>query len=327
MTTDAFEACLERQQLVNEYATQWAEAQDVSDSDIEAYYQENSNTLDTFGYSTYTISGAAESTTDEDGNTVEPTEEESEAALEEARQKADELAQALESGEDVADLVEELGATANEDSSTTGSSLSSTYSEWLMDTTRTPGDVTVLENGTTLYVVVFNSREDYREVNDYLPANTRHILIRAEMDEGASEPTEEQMAAAKAEAEELLAQWQAGEATEESFAAMANQYSDDAGSNTIGGLYENVTKNYFVTGYNDWLFDTEHEAGDTGIVENDGDSSYYGYHVVYFSGYGDTPVWKANIRATLQSDALSAHLEEIEADYTATQGDGMKYVG
>ena len=33
---------------------------------------------------------------------------------------------------------------------------------------------------------------------------------------------------------------------EDSFAELANQYSDDAGSNTNGGLYEDVYKNQMV---------------------------------------------------------------------------------
>lgn len=325
MTTEAFESCLEQQVLVNEYGTQWAEAQEISASDIESYYQENANTLDTFHYSAYTISGAAESTTDEDGNTVEPTDEESEAAMEEARQGAEQLAAALEAGEDVTDLVDELGATTNEDASATGSSLSSTYSEWLTDVTRQAGDVTVLESGTNVYVVVFNSREDYREVDNYLPANVRHIFIQAEVDEGASSPTDEQMAAAKTEAEDLLAQWQAGDATAESFAALAEEYSDDTGSNTNGGLYEGITKSTsFIANFIDWTFADGRQVGDTGIVEN---TTSGGYHVMYLDSYGDTPVWETSIRTTLQSEALTAHLDEITANYTATQGDGMKYVG
>ena len=48
---------------------------------------------------------------------------------------------------------------------------------------------------------------------------------------------------------------------------------------------------------------------------------------MYLDSYGDTPVWETSIRTTLQSEALTAHLDEITANYTATQGDGMKYVG
>ena len=47
--------------------------------------------------------------------------------------------------------------------------------------------------------------------------------------------------AAKQKAEDLLAQWKAGDATEDSFAELANENSADSGSNTNGGLYSQST--------------------------------------------------------------------------------------
>ena len=72
-----------------------------------------------------------------------------------------------------------------------------------------------------------------------------NILIKAEVadaDDPATEdvdqskvPTQEALDAAKAEAEDILAQWEAGDKTAESFGALAEEYSDDPGSNTNGG--------------------------------------------------------------------------------------------
>lgn len=124
-------------------------------------------------------------------------------------------------------------------------------------------------------------------MTNYLPANVRHIFIQAEVDEGASSPTDEQMAAAKTEAEDLLAQWQAGDATAESFAALAEEYSDDTGSNTNGGLYEGITKSTsFIANFIDWTFADGRQVGDTGIVEN---TTSGGYHVMYLDSYGRYP--------------------------------------
>ena len=67
--------------------------------------------------------------------------------------------------------------------------------------------------------------------------------------------------------------------TAESFAALANEYSQDPGSNTNGGLYEGVTEGQMVAAFNDWCFDAERKEGDTGIVRTE-----YGYHVMYFCG-------------------------------------------
>ena len=71
-------------------------------------------------------------------------------------------------------------------------------------------------------------------------ADIRHILVKAELtqeDDPATEdvdestiPTDEAMEAAKAKAEDILSQWEAGDKTAESFGALAEEYSDDTGS-------------------------------------------------------------------------------------------------
>ena len=80
-------------------------------------------------------------------------------------------------------------------------------------------------------------------------------------------------------AEQLLEDWKKGEATEDTFAALANEKSEDGGSNTNGGLYEGVTKETsFVEPFLNWCMDESHKVGDTGIVRTD-----YGYHIMYLS--------------------------------------------
>ena len=69
------------------------------------------------------------------------------------------------------------------------------------------------------------------------------------------------MEAAKAEAQTILDQWKAGEATEESFGILANEHSDDSGSNTRGGLYTYVSEGDMVANINNWLFDASRQPG------------------------------------------------------------------
>ena len=131
------------------------------------------------------------------------------------------------------------------------------------------------------YVVYFTSSND----NTFPLSNVRHILVSFEGgttdDNGNTTYSDEEKAAAKTAAEDLLAQWESGEATEDSFAALANEHSDD-GDGTTGGLYENVYPGQMVTNFNDWCFDSSRKAGDTGIVETE-----YGYHVMYYVGDSD----------------------------------------
>lgn len=327
VTPAIYENALTRMAIANLYYSEYSNGLTYTDEEYQTYYSENADTLDTFEYSYLYFTPASVATTDADGNDLGLTEEEISAAeaenLAEAKENAEAALAAYRDGTSIADLITEYAPTSSGDHTTaTGSTFSSAvYAEWLTDASRHGDESELIENGTTgYYVVVFHDR--YLE-EDTPVRNTRHILITAEMDEGAEEPTDEQMSAAKARAEELLAQWKNGRATETTFGIMAGLYSTDSGSNRNGGLYTGVEQGNFVPNYDAWLFDSSRQPGDTDVLENRGD--YFGYHVVYY--VDDTPVWKNSARSALASDALTEWLEGLEASYTATQGGGVKYVG
>ena len=73
MTPSAYRDCVERAALINGYANSVYDGLTYTDEEIQTYYEENADTLDTFQYYYAFIDGTAESTTDEEGNTVEPT--------------------------------------------------------------------------------------------------------------------------------------------------------------------------------------------------------------------------------------------------------------
>ena len=344
MTPSAYRDCVERAALINGYANSVYDGLTYTDEEIQTYYEENADTLDTFQYYYAFIDGTAESTTDEEGNTVEPTEEESTAAMEEAKAQADAFAAALNEADDKAAAFGELLADyVGEDSvdtysplrTTVGSGLASSYSEWMQDAGRTAGDVTVAESTTSsstgYYVVLFMDR--YRDETPTV--DIRHILIRAELtqedDESTEDvdesqiPTQEALDAAKAEAEDLLAQWEAGDKTAESFGELANEYSDDTGSNTNGGLYEQVYEGQMFEAFNDWIFDEARQEGDTTVLENPQDGQQ-GWHVIYFQSWDD-PVWKNTADSSLRGTDYNAWLTEIQDGLEATEGSGINYVG
>lgn len=112
--------------------------------------------------------------------------------------------------------------------------------------------------------------------------DVRHILLTP--DGGTEDPTtgrmvynEEEMAACHQKAQALLDRWKSGEATEESFATLANEHSTDPGSNTKGGLYEYVYQGDMVETFDAWCFDESRKPGDTGVVDTP-----YGCHIMYF---------------------------------------------
>jgi uncharacterized OB-fold protein len=101
--------------------------------------------------------------------------------------------------------------------------------------------------------------------------NVRHILFLTGTDDDA---------AVKAQAEEIYARWQKT-GGEETFAALAAKYTAD-GNGDAGGLYEGVYPGQMVQAFNDWCFDPARQIGDSGIVETE-----FGYHIMYFSGWGE----------------------------------------
>ena len=345
MTVSAFRSCLERSQLALSYQNAYSDKQEITDEDLETYYEENADTLDSYDYRYILVDGTAESTTDEEGNTVEPTEEETEAAMQAAKEKADEFAAAVNAAEDKSAAFGELApdyvSESTKDSyaedpdrslytGTVGSSLNSTFGSWLKEAGRTTGDVNVIEASSGYYVVLFLDR--YR--NEDPTADIRHILIKAETaeeDDPATEdvdestvPTPEALDAAKAEAEKLVAEWEAGDKTAESFGELANANSDDPGSNTNGGLYEKVAKGQF-TIFDSWLFGESHQPGDVTLIENT-NSGQQGWCVVYYQGE-NVPVWQSTADSSIRSQRVTDWLESLTEGLEAVQGSGIKYVG
>jgi len=113
--------------------------------------------------------------------------------------------------------------------------------------------------------------------------DVRHILV---FPEGADNSTirteefsEEAWAVGEKQAQEILQAYLAGDMTEESFAALANEHSADPGSNTNGGLYTDVMPGDMVEEFDAWCFDEARQVGDTAVVRTS-----LGFHVMYFSG-------------------------------------------
>ena len=304
------------------YADAYQDSLTYSDSELEDAYGADRNTYDHVSYEVVSFSGAAESTTDDEGNTVEPTEEEAAAALEAAQDLAQTVLDGFQDGGDLEELANENDGTYSKNENGTYSA-GSVMSEWLYDSARKSGDASTLADGTVQYVVVFHDR--FRDENPTI--DIRHILVPlgsgsiAEGEEGYEDEQAQLKADAHAKAEELLAQWQSGEATEDSFAALALKESTD-GSKYDGGLYTEVYQGRMVTEFNDWCFDTARQSGDTGVVD-----TQYGSHVMYFSGVNINR-WQSQVASNLRSEAYAAWEEDLVKDVTVQRSEsGLKHIG
>ena len=145
--------------------------------------------------------------------------------------------------------------------------------------------------------------------------NVRHILV---LPEGATVETiytetfsEEAWAVGEQNAQDILDRWLAGEQTEDSFAALADETSQDPGSNTNGGLYEDVTVGMMVEEFEAWCFDENRQVGDYGIVK-----TALGYHIMYFSG--SRPVWQEYARSDLMSERGMELIDETTGKHPMT---------
>lgn len=148
--------------------------------------------------------------------------------------------------------------------------------------------------------------------------DVRHILIMptggTTGENGATTYSEEEWEAARVEAQKILDEWLSGDATEETFAELANVNSADS-DGTDGGLYTYVYEGQMVPEFNDWCFDPARQVGDYGLVK-----TTYGYHVMFFSD--SHPIWYVTAEADLSNEIANgivpAAMEKYETSYDYT---------
>jgi len=315
--------------LANAYYNSYSSSLTYTDADLRAAESENYDKYSSFTYNTYYLAVSKYQTDEVDADS------------DEAVKAAEEAANSL-IGEDVATVADfdaaiaALDVNRDTEASSTAytdqqySSVSATVRDWVTDSARKEGDKTVIANTSTstddegkettttlgYYAVFYTGSND----NTFPLVNVRHILVKFEggttdSTTGTTTYSDEEKNAAKQKAEEILDEWMSGDATEDSFATLANEKSDD-GDGTTGGLYENVYPGQMVSSFNDWCFDESRQSGNTGIIE-----SQYGYHVMYFVGQSDTTYRDYQIENELRSaDAKEWYDATVEA-MPMTEGD------
>ena len=333
-----------RNVLASAYQTEYRANLTFSDDEIAARDAEEPTAYNSYSYHQYYLATSkflTGGTTDENGSTTYSAEEQAaaEAAAEAAAKSltGDEIGSVEDLDAAIAALSINAGATGAASTAytdTLSASVGSTIADWVKNSARKAGDKTYIaststttsEDGTQAtkvngyYVVYFEGTSK----NTFPLVNVRHILVKYEGgttdSNGQTTYSDEEKAAAMTAAQEILDTWKKGEATEDSFAALAAEKTGDEGSKDNGGLYEDVYPGQMVTAFNDWCFDDSRKVGDTGIVETE-----YGCHVMYFSGYSDTTYRVYMITEALRTDAFNAWSEELLANTAMTVGDN-KYL-
>lgn len=213
-----------------------------------------------------------------------PTDEEIEAAMNTAYNLADAAMITLEQ-------------TGKEITNDKYSDVEYVLADWLFDDSRKEGDTEVIEDADNYmyYAVRFT-----RRYLDETPTADLRVIMSPDIDGQA-----------------VLDEWAAGEATEESFAELCNQYSADGGAVAEGGLMEDVTKDSLSSDIADWVFADGRSAGDTTVITIEEDYTY----VIYYVSQGD-PEWKAEIADTLLSDAQTDYMDALSERVTVEDKKG-----
>lgn len=266
---------------LSRYYDSVADSKMPSGEEAESYYNENKDSLDSVDYRVLTVEAQLSEA---------PTEEETAAAMAEAKKEA-------EAAE------KKVSAEGEPNENVTADSVPYLLESWLFDSARKSGDTTVIENtsGNSYYVVAFEDR--YRD-------ETPTVKIRA-------------ILTAEDNAQAIMDEWKAGEATEDSFAAIADKYNDSTLIATEGGLLESVRPKMMTGEMGEWLSDSARTAGDTTLITSEEDPYSY---VLYYLGEGE-PWWSVSAKNALLGTAMEAYMAEITANVSVEDPKGnLKYL-
>ncbi len=312
--------------LASKAYSQKADSLDYTQEQLKEKYASYNGDKDSFAYLYYYVAAETVETPAAEGQEATSAVTEETLAAAKATAQAIERAYNAAEGEDylarfnaaIAETVPDAAAT--EQKAVSGSSLGD-YKDWMMSSGRQEGQLGLTESssGSGYYLTVYLSRSD----NAYPMAQVRHILIKAVADADGNY-TDEAKAEAKTKAQDILKEWKAGDKTEDSFAALAEQYSEDTGSNTNGGLYDSIYKGQTVEEFDAFCFDS-HKPGDTAVVYGES-GSYAGYHVMYYVGEGEN-YCDYLAKSDLSAADIQAWLTELQDSYATSEGFGMRLVG
>ncbi len=303
------------------------------EADLRQFEADKGYLYNSYSFASYFISASKYrqgGTLDDTGNLVY-SDAEKQAALDAAKADADALAagvfadmesfnaaiQALKINEGEKDVK------ATNYSNLRYGKINAVFQEWMKEE-RAPGDMTVLpvESGTGenktvtgYYVVRMGQVTD----NAVLMKNVRHILVQFRSASNSNTFTDAEKNTAKVSAQAILDAWLAGEKTEESFAALATEKTEDPGSKQTGGLYEDIYPGQMVEPFEAWCFDESRQPGDTGLVE-----TTYGYHVMYFSSDAENTYRDLLVESDLRNDRLRKWHEALTEAVSVTELDLSK---
>ena len=153
--------------------------------------------------------------------------------------------------------------------------LSKDAAYWALDKSRKQGETKIFESKkgeSDGYYVLYVVKPAYQKQ----VVDIRHIYFST-VDPSYQPLSDKDIKAAEEKAKEVKTLWENSEKSEEYFASLAKEYSDDSDTASEGGLVESVVEGQMFDVFDEWIFDSARKRGDCGLVESE-----YGYHLIYF---------------------------------------------
>lgn len=283
-------------------------------SDIDAEYKKDTSTYDLATFRAYTFNTTE--LTKEDDETDDALKARQTKADAEVKKNANDFynavtneatfsAKATEFNKDTADYNADENTKYTMLKADIKTNFSEDVSEWLFNKTTKDGAKKIFsddENGK--YIVVLAVKGPHQEKT----VTARHILFSTIDQSTQNELSDEEKAQKKKDAENALKEYNEGAKTEDSFAALANKYTEDSGSSSNGGLYENIYPGQMVSAFNNWIFDSSRKPGDVELVETS-----YGYHLIYFVAADGTDYYDSAIRDSKAANDIETEAKELLA--------------
>jgi hypothetical protein len=314
-----YEELLRRDIIAEEYLS-WYQtklANDVSDTEIEKYYNEHKDDFDLLTIRFFKVSYA------ENNSSSDPvyTKEQAKKRAEKFKSKVTTEKEFIEAAKEFAppslanEYKNESATLDKAVTKTAAKQLSDDFVTWAFDTSRKSNDIKVFDFADMeAYCIVLLVETAHKDTS-VTSADVRHLLVQVDTSttdkDGATvtlkdEDIKKNWADAKVEAEKLLKEWKDNGATEDEFVRLVKEHTDDTASAETGGLYVdiNATSNY-VPEFLEWSL-TPHKSGDTGIIKTD-----YGYHIMYYVGGDNMGKWESDIRNALSESAYNDYFDTL----------------
>lgn len=287
-TSSRIKPFVQEAMYVAAYYDEVAERSAPGQEEIQAYYEENKASYDSVDYYMLTVDaelptepteladpveepeegeGEAEGN-EETEEAYQPSEAEIEAAMKEAKAKADKAEKTLQADTELRENEKQSAVSYN-------------VREWLFDEERKAGETTVIEDASShrYYVVGFEKR-----YLDEVPSVDVRVAMTTE-DNG----------------QVILDEWKGGAATEESFAEICDKYNDPEVTTAQGGLLEALVSGNMPEEVSSWTHDAARVAGDTAVISPESEENTY---VLYYVGTNE-PEWALSIRQTLINEKMA----------------------